>query len=318
MGSSKLIAVIALVYQPMIQAEVNPTPLRTYAASPYQSTSLATQLRSAFPVESVEVFTMFSVASIWAHSEEFSLDYYQNQAFVGTQWRVSEKFSAELMYQFSRAKDNGLDSFVMSFHDAFGVGQNGRDEVAEDQFTINSDTYGISKQGFEDEVFVNALHLNLQYHLYSSKTEAFSIGGTLYFNDVKDSSFSSASFEQGIDINYSKRKGSHALFSTLGVTHRKDEMVLNSIETRNTTGAFAVGYSYQIAERHHILSEYHIYQGGGDDNSAFSKASQEVILGYRYRYQQIALELSGTENIGNMDNSTDILFSIGIRFFLKQ
>ena len=31
------------------------------------------------------------------------------------------------------AKDNGLDSFVMGFHDLFGIGQNGRDEVAAPQ-----------------------------------------------------------------------------------------------------------------------------------------------------------------------------------------
>lgn len=297
---SSIIAV-ALIYQPLAIAGAQSTPLRTYAASPYQSTSLSTQLRSAFPVEETEVFSMVSVASVWAQSADFNLDYYQNQIFFGSQWRLNEDISMEIMFQFSQAKNNGLDSFVMNFHDLFGIGKNGREEAGEDQFNVTSDTYSISEQDFENDVLVSAVHSYLEYHIFASEAEALSIGGSIYMNDLNDDSIASSSFEQGVQLNYSKIRGNHGLFSTIGVTHRKDVSILNEINVDGVTGAFAIGYSYRFARRHQILSEYHIYQGFMDDDSEFSKASHEVIMGYRYRYNQVVLELSATENIINMD-----------------
>lgn len=310
--------VTLLAFNGNVEAQNDIGPLRTYAASPYQSTSLSTQLRSAFPVELVEFFAFTSASSVWAHSEDFELDYYQNQVFTGMNWRINEKLSGEVMYQFSWANNNGLDSFVMNFHDAFGFSQNGREEAGEDQFSIVSDRYGVSEAEFEDEVLANAMHLYLQYQVYERDNEALAIGTSVYFNDVEDDSFASGSFETGLQVNYSKHMDKHALFTTVGLTYRNDATVLNSIEVHGVTAAFAVGYSYQFTERHEVLSEYHIYQGVLDDDSEFSKPSQEFVLGYRYHYDWFALELSATENLINMDNSTDILFTAGFRFFMSQ
>ncbi|GAB2649908.1 DUF3187 family protein [Vibrio panuliri] len=298
-------------------ADVAVEPLRTYAASPYQSSSLSTQLRSAFQKQDVEVFFHTSMASVWAHSHDFSLDYYQNQVQTGIQWQVNSRVKTEIMYQYSWARNNGLDSFVMNFHDAFNIGQNGRDQVAEDRFHIHSDTYGFTHENFEDDVFVNGMHVNIEFLLHQTAVDAWSIGGTLYMNGV-DESFVEGGFEQGVQLNYSRKFDNSVLFSTVGVTHRGDKLILGEIEARDFTGAFALGYSYQLNPRHHLIGEYHLYQGGADDDSEFSKASHELVVGYRYHYELVALELTVTENMRNMDNSTDILFGAGIRVFFAK
>ncbi|WP_432215313.1 DUF3187 family protein [Vibrio splendidus] len=46
----------------------------------------------------------------------------------------------------------------------------------------------------------------------------------------------------------------------------------------------------------------------------FSEPSNEVVAGYRYRLHQLAIEALMIENIRNMDNSTDIGFTLGFRF----
>ncbi|MBY6107499.1 DUF3187 family protein [Ferrimonas balearica] len=52
-----------------------------------------------------------------------------------------------------------------------------------------------------------------------------------------------------------------------------------------------------------MLLEYH----------GFSGETDEVLLGYRYHLKQGAIEFTMIENIFNMDNSTDIAFTLAYR-----
>lgn len=312
------IATVLLSFPLTVQAASDiAKPLRTAASSPFQSTRLSTQLQSAFKEQQSEFYFTNSASSVWAHSDDYSLDYYQSNMTVGMKLATGEKFTTGIEYQYTWANNNGLDSFVMDFHDLFGIGQNGRDEVEQDGFHISSEHYGVQLNDFEDENLVSALKMELQYHWYQSDTEALSLSGLVYFDQPDDDSFRSDAFEYGLQLNYSKLINKHSFHSTLGIIKRSDNSNLESIDSVNITAELGLGYVYALSENHHLISEYYIYQGAVDDESAFSKPSQEVTLGYRYHFIDVgAIELSTTENIGNMDNSTDIMFTLGLRLFL--
>ncbi|WP_260259290.1 DUF3187 family protein [Vibrio intestinalis] len=298
-------------------ANTQSTPLRTYASSPFQSSSLSTQLRSGFAPQQTELFSMLSAASVWAQSDDFQLDYYQNQAHLGMQWRVSDRLSAEVMYQYSWAGNNHIDTLTIGFHDFFNIGQNGRLDVDKHSFDIRSDTYGIEVTDFEGETLVNALHGYMQYQLFENQNHALALGGSLYYNSVNDSPFETSVFEQGVQLNYSFINGNHAVFTTVGFTHRDDNLLMNIIPVDSgSTAAFAIGYNYRFFERHEVVIEYHGFEGVLDDGSEFEKRSHEVVTGYRYHGDGIAFELLATENAIHMDNSTDIMFTTGLRFYL--
>ena len=297
-------------------AAIHSTPLRTYPTSPYQANSLATQLRSAHAPQFTELFANTSISSVWAHSDEFQLDYYQNQATAGAQWRIDDRFSGEVKYQYSWAANNHLDTITIEFHDLFNIGQNGRLEAGKHQFSIESPEYGVSVNDFEDEVMVSALHGYLQYQVYEQGPHALSLGGTLYYNDVDNSPFATTSFEQGLQVNYSMMLGSHAFFSTAGVTHRKENALLGGIPVKNLSVALSSGYGYRFERNHEFLIEYHGFEGVMDDDSEFSSTSHEIVIGYRYYMQNLLIELTSTENVINMDNSADIAFGLGVRYFL--
>lgn len=306
---------IASLFSFSVSAGLRSTPMRIYSQAPYQSTVLTTQLRSAFTPESSELFAIGTVASIWARNEDYQLDYYQNQVFAGIQWALSPRWTAEFQYQFGWAGNNHLDSLTIDFHDFFGLDQNGRDEVDKHQFTIANERYGIQVSDFEDEVVVRALHGYLQYRLWQQPNHALALGASLYYNDVDDYPFTTHSFEQGLQLNYSYQSGAHAWFSTVGVTHRKpDRMILNSLPSKAYSWAVAMGYGYRFWTRHEVLLEYHGYEGILDDDSDLSDVTNEVILGYRYYFDRLLVEFSATENVFNMDNSTDIAFSLGLRY----
>lgn len=294
------------------------TPLKTYAQAPIHSNTLTTELRSAFAMkeDSVELFFTGTMASVWAHSESFNLDYYQNQAIAGAQWQLTPKVKAELKYQYSYAGNNRLDSFVYGFHDFFGIGQNGRGDVDDDSFSISVPKYGIEINDFENETLSSALHSYLEYQVFANQHNAVSLGASLYFNHVNSGSFKRDSFEQGLQANYSFSYEKHALFSTVGVTFRDSGSADNNIPYKNSTFAFSAGYGYAITPSHHIVTSYHIYEGSIDDGEDYSEPSNEFVLGYRYLLEKAAFEFSVIENAVNMDNSTDIAFTFGVRYVL--
>ncbi len=312
------VAVVLLSFPlSILAADDLATPLRTAASSPFQSTRLSTQLVSAFKENHSEFYLTNSASSIWAHSDGNSLDYYQSNMTVGMKLATGDKFTTGIEYRYTWANNNGLDSLVMNFHDLIGAGQNGRDEVEEDGFHASSERYGVQLDDFEDESLESALKVDLQYHCYQTATDALSVSGLLYFDQSDDDSFRSDAFEYGLQINYSKLVGNHSFHSTFGVIKRSDESNLEELDIVDVTTELGLGYVYSLSENHHLMTEYYIYQGALDDGSAFSKPSQEVTLGYRYNFVDIgAVELSTTENIGNMDNSTDIMFTLGLRLFL--
>ena len=78
----------------------------------------------------------------------------------------------------------------------------------------------------------------------------------------------------------------------------------------------SAGQNSKFGYFHEVLVEYHWYQGLLEDEGAFSEASNEVVLGYRLNLGNAMLEASMIENIINMDNSADIAFGLGIRYFL--
>lgn len=300
-----------------VSAADSPMPLRIYAQSPEQSISLENQLRSAFPISNngVELFASGTIASIWANSVVADLDYYQNHVFAGMNWHVTQNLQAELKFQYTYAADNRLDTLTIDFHDMFSIDQNGRDKVPKHQFNISS-IYGNEIHDFKGETLVRALHGYMQYHLFMSGPHALAVGGSLYYKNVDDGPFKDSAFEQGAQINYSYAAGPHSIFTTAGLVHRDDDTILIDAHVKDTTTTLAIGYGFKFGGIHEVHLEYYWYEGFLSDDSAFSKPSTEVVLGYRLNLGNTVLELATVENMGLADNSTDIAFMFGIRSFL--
>ncbi|KAB0301030.1 DUF3187 family protein [Vibrio fortis] len=289
------------------------SPMFVYAQSPIHSNVLSTQLRNAEPnrAGTFEFKSSYTQASIWAHTSDYALDYYQNQTHLALQWQASPVWKTELEYRKVTAVDNGLDSFVMGFHDLFGIGQNGRDQVDNDQFTMDFHKAGISISDFEGDDLTNAVTWYNELLLYSQGPSSLSVGGSLFYNKVKDGEFARSSFEQGVQANYSFMTPQHRVFSTLGLVHRSGDKYVTELE--NFSFSWAVGYEYMFNLRHSVVLESLNYHGWATNDPDFSEPSNEVVLGYRYRLQPVMIEALMTENIRNMDNSTDIAFTLSFR-----
>nr|WP_086940926.1 DUF3187 family protein [Thaumasiovibrio occultus] len=290
-------------------------PLKTYVQSPLQSNSLTPELRNGFslPTDTTELYATATAASVWAHSDAFSADYYQNALVLGAGHQFSPRWYGELKYNWHFAGNNKLDNLTKAFHDAFGIGQNGRDEVADHSFDISLPQYGIEIHDFEGETLNQALTMYLQYQLLESAYHGVSVGGALYYHYVGSGPFADEGFEQALQLNYSYQSGAHRAYSTAGVTFRPDELGLGDIPHRRTALTLAAGYHYQISDHHAFLMEYRWSEGAAEDIEDLQDPTNEISLGYRYQWDNQAIELSMIENLINMDNSTDIAFTLGYR-----
>lgn len=297
-----------------LASNIQSSPLNTDAQAPVQSLGLATKLRSGFTSDKTEFFINYNIGSVWVTNDDIQMDYYQNRVTTGIQWVPADNVQLELRYQYSWAHNNHLDRLVTSFHNAIGLKLDGRDEVKDDSFNVDSDTYDVHYNNFEGDTLESALSLYMQFSIYESVHQALAIGGSLYYNTDSDYAFSSGRFEQNIQLNWSFSKDEHSFYSTLGIVHHSDKIISSELAYKDFTLEGAIGYGYRFLSNNEIIVEYHIYEGALTQ-SAFSQNVYEATIGYRYYFNSTTLEISGTENLLNMDNSTDIAFTLGLRHY---
>lgn len=288
-------------------------PLYSFSESPIHSNVLSLQLREAYPnqVGSLEVKSNYTQASVWAQTSDYFLDYYQNHIDLAFSYQVNSIWKSEMSLRKVTAKDNGLDELTMNFHDLFGIGQNGRDQVPTDQFYISVPELGIEITDFEGDTLTKAILSYNEASILQSGPLFISAGVTLYYNNVSDGAFARSSFEQGIQVNTTYLANAHTLHASTGLVHRNSDSPTFALHDITSFASF--GYAYQIYDRHSVLVESHNFAGWGEENVDFSQSSNELLLGYRYAFMRSILEVYLTENIRNMDNSTDIALSLSFR-----
>lgn len=291
--------------------------LQVNAQSPFQANSLTPKLRSGLYSGNTEFFASLNSGSAWIESSNYKMDYYQNQATVGGLFQVNPHLNVELKYQGINASDNNLDPITYGFHELFGIGQNGRDEVEYDEFNIHT-PYG-DIENFEGETLSQAITLYTDYQMLAWSHSSLTIGASLYYNSVNEGEFERQVFEQAIQLNYGYADSMQQFYTSLGISFNEEPFLTDVKDYRKTRWMFGVGYNYALAKNHRLIVETSILEGAlneGVMSDQFSDLSYEFTLGYRYLMKKAALELAMIENYINMDNSLDIGFTIGLRYQL--
>ncbi|MGD8171291.1 DUF3187 family protein [Vibrio sp. TRT 21S02] len=318
MVNKRLLVVVTLTFGFALSshAQVEYGPLQTYSQSPFQTNALSPQLRSGFslPIDAKELFITGTIASIWAVTETYELDYYQNQIALGGTWQLNAKWQLALNYRWNYAGNNHLDGLTTAFHDAFGLDQNGRKDVDENRFVISIPEYDIDEDNFRGETLSNALTLYAQYQLIEKAHHGASLGLSWYFNNADQSILSTSKFQQALQINYGYIRNQHRLDAIVSFTCRHSSDVLGSFPTKETTLSTGLSYRYRFWQDHQLIGQLMVYEGISEGRDEFSKPATEFTLGYRYQFEHSAVELTATENMFNADNSTDIAFSLGYRY----
>ncbi|MCG9630907.1 DUF3187 family protein [Vibrio sp. Isolate30] len=295
-------------------------PLLSYVQSPLHSTRHTPTLRSGFPINDgdVELFASFTAASIWANSDHYHLDYYQNQLHTGLRWQVSNNWQFELNYRWLYAGNNHLDSLIIDFHDFFSIDQAGRDQKNKHEFDIYAPQHDVKVSDFSGDTLTSAFTLYSQYQLINTQSHGLSFGVALYKNNVNNGIFEGESFEQSAQLNYSYAFTDQSIYTSVAITHQSDYERKNDFPHKSTLLSFMAGYRLELLTNHELHLEYRLYEGAENGPTEFSESANEILFGYRYKLPFGAVELSIIENIINMDNSTDVGFQIAYRHRIRN
>jgi hypothetical protein len=288
-------------------------PLVVYAQSPAQAGSLTPLLRSGFTLSEgqKELYLSATASSVWIETDDYFADYYHNSLNGGMRWQISENWLLDSSYLWHFSANNNLDSVTIWFHDTLGIGQNGRKDTPKHQNQIMT-ANGVNLTDFSGETLNNAFTLYIAYQLFEEQHHGLSLGGSLYYNNVSSGPFAHESFEQALQLNYGYRYNKHNVSFTAGISFKEDEEVISNIPYKDNAYMFGLGYEF-ITGNHGWLIEVHHYQGMLKTENDLSKPSDEVLLGYRYYMNDSAIEFTINENFLNMDNSSDIAFTLGYR-----
>ncbi|WP_394203942.1 DUF3187 family protein [Shewanella waksmanii] len=294
----------------------NSDPMQVGAQAPMQASSLTPNLQNAFsqPLGQSKVNMGFTAGSVWAHTEDYTADYYYNTVNVNYQKQQSQRFSWQANWQYQYSGNNHLDTLTIWFHDAFGFDQNGRDQTAKHQNRIIAAQHGVDLVGFDGATLNNALTLSGQYQLWQTAHHAVAVQASLYYNYVPSGDFKKGNFEQAVQVNYSYQYQQHSINTMVGVSYRDDSEVFAGLNYSHTAYAFAVGYNYALSEHHSLAIEYKFFSGASDGDTDLAENANEVVIGYRYQNKRWQFELVSIENIRNMDNSTDIAFALNASY----
>ncbi|MBW3696829.1 DUF3187 family protein [Vibrio sp. T187] len=310
-----LFIITTLVSSPASYANKDYGPLISYTQAPLQSIRLTPSLRSGFPLEEdkIELFTTYSAASIWAHSHDYHVDYYQNQLQTGFRWQLDTAWLVEFNYRWLYATNNHLDKITINFHDLFNIDQAGRDLKDRHQFDIYAPAHDINIRFFAGDTLTSAFTLYTQYQLIDLEEHGLSFGVSLYHNNVNSGAFEGSSTEQSAQFNYAYQLDINTFYTSLGLANQSNREVDSGFLHKKTTWSWMGGYQLTLIENHELHIEYRWYEGAEVGDTEFSQAANEIMLGYRYQMESSAIELSIFENIFNMDNSTDVAFQLAYR-----
>ncbi len=291
-------------------------PLKTYAQAPLLTNGLAPQIRSGFamPLDTVELYGTATAASIWARTEYYTLDYYQNQIAIGGKWQFTDTWQLEIGYRWNFAANNYLDGLTIAFHDWFNIDQNGRTEVHKDRFVIDMPIYGIEERNFKGSTLSQGIYSYLQYQMYQTEHHAISVGATLHYSGIGSGIFYGSDWEQAVQINYGYMRGKHGFDALMSITFRDSDTNFEFLPYTDQNWSFGASYRYEWFENHFLVAEAMFFQRVSEGDDQFSEMAYEVTLGYRYQLENSAIEFSANENIINYDNSTDIAFTLSWRY----
>jgi len=291
-------------------------PLNIRSLSPGQALRLAPIPRSPYglPVGETELKLNIAAASVYLQSPDIYLIDFN---FTDTRLAVNHGFengwSTELSFNDRRIRNLNLDEVVESFHDVFGIEQNGRD-INLNQTHIEIPQYSVS---FADElngVFSQTLGLSIQKVLIDKSVEwpAVAIVFNASLETLSDGMIEKGAIDYGIQLTMAQKQSAGYMFGNISYTHFGSEESLDLIPLTDKQFSGMMGYEFTLGKDEAFIVQYLFSDGVLVNLGALEDVSHEIHLGYKWRTNDNIFEVGLVENIVNFDNGPDVAFTFGV------
>ena len=243
---------------------------------------------------------------------QFFVDGEFNLFDLGLHYGLSDRLTAAVRISYLNYGGGFLDSTIYNFHDAFGIGQAGRNFVSPDHFQLfymnDGDTFvhlhRPTSGGFTDPVFSLSYTFPSRWRGWSFGIE----GGIKVPLADEDVLLSSGGFDYGLQATAQKTwKKSSLVVSTAIVLPGEFEIGDGEAFDPPTLPSVNLTYLHRLGRRTTGIVQFffseHIFRDATD--SDLSALEFQMVIGAKYEALGGIVGIGLTENLFNFDNTPD-------------
>lgn len=288
-------------------------PLTVRSQSPLQALRLVPLPRAPIlprPGQS-EFRALSSVSSIWARTDDYTIDAHFLDLRVAVAHGLSEDWAVEFGINERRTVNAGLDHLSVAFHDLFGISQSGRDEVPKNDTHILIPRYGIDfreRRALSRFAEATVIH-RLRGH--GGPGPAVALAGTLRYEFLDDGPPSDGTVDYGLQLSLAQPVGKRSrIYADLAYVWFGEDN-FGAMPLRDSQHTLMLAYEWRQRDSVGFLFEYLYSQGVGPDLGELDAPSHELVFGLKWLRPSGLWEFALTENIINFNNSPDVAFTVG-------
>lgn len=266
-----------------------------------------------------------STSNVWLNESEYFFDYEILNFSAAVKYGINKRFGLGVYFDQRTFYGGILDGFIESFHDAFGLDQDGRDHWPKYQTWVILRDHNGNPLLYEDDVgdLLNnkGIGLAMQYTLMHGDRwiPAVGLSAIIHYGlDGPDSPEEPVDFGIGLGVSKRLSKAWYA-FGSVGYTYYNQtrfDYLVKEFE-KDAISAIAA-LAWHLRPAFPVMLQYQFQEGLVKDLGNISDASHELTLGFKWRLKQGGVIGFGLiENIIIYDNSSDFGIHLSYAYNFK-
>jgi len=267
--------------------------------------------------------------NMWANEKEYLLDYEMLDTLLVVSYGFDTRLGITLAFNNRDYFGGEMDGFIQSFHDLFGLSQDGRDDAPKDRKIVrlfDPQTGQTTAELSAHDLCNNSIDLLVNYNIsHGSQTwpslnaygvVSYSLDAADLFKDDNQADFG---FGMGSAKQWSKRWYTYvavgfSIFDDWQMRDSNASVKRIDFEDLQFTGMFSLSWLYTPTFA--IIAQY-LYDGPAIDNiDKLDEPSHEIHLGFKWNARNYGMiEFALIENIITLDNSPDFGLHLGWSYF---
>ena len=305
---STLLAITS-VYGATIYSSENAGPLHIRSQSPVHGLRYTPTPLGAYALKSGEtqVSTSLDVSSIWANGDEFVMDFNMTDTRIDLDHGLGNGWTLRSSLSERRIFNAHLDQPTINFHNALGLGQDGRRDVAKHRTLIEIPQYGVLVTDFNNENFSRPVITGVSKQFYHQRSLALAITAQAQVETASTSWTKQGSIDTSLQIDASQRLQEMSLHGSFAYTWFEQDDFLG-LPMRDNLYHASSSLQWHQSKNGSWLLQYLVNEGAADGAGELKKVNHEMSLGYQRYWQTVKAEFAITENLFHLYNSPDIAF----------
>ena len=300
---------VTSVYGVTIYSNENAGPLHIRSQSPVHGLRYTPTPLGAYALKSGEtrLSATTDVSSIWANGDDFVMDFNMTDTRLDWEHGLGDGWTLRASISERRIINAHLDQPTINFHNALGLGQDGRGDVDKHRALIEIPEYGILVTDFDNENFSRPIIMGVSKQVYHKQNLALAITAQAQVETASSGWSEQGSIDTSLQLDASQRLQNFSLHGSFAYTWFEQDNFLG-LPMRSSLYHGSGSFQWHQSKSDSWVLQYLVNEGAADGAGELKKVNHEMSLGYQRYWQTVKAEFAITENLFHLYNSPDIAF----------